>query len=56
MRGPFVARGFLRSEDAVTSVEYVLIAGAIALSIVVGVGVIGKKLAAFYTQVGDSFS
>lgn len=46
---------FLKSENGVTSIEYALIAGLIAVVIVVAVTSIGTKLNTTYTTVSKGF-
>ncbi len=43
----------LRQEDAVTSIEYALVAALIVLAIVVAVGVLGTTVQTLYEDVAD---
>jgi len=42
---------FLRDEDGVTAIEYGLIAGLIAVAIIVAVTLVGTDLAALFTKI-----
>ena len=43
----------IEDESGATAVEYALIAAGIALAIIVGVGLIGDELAAFFNSVSS---
>ncbi len=45
---------FLRSREAVTSIEYALMASLIALVIIVAVTGVGTKLSATYGAIGNA--
>lgn len=45
---------FLKREDGVTSIEYALIAGMVALAIIVGATSIGTTLSSTYNSVAAS--
>lgn len=45
---------FLRDEEGATAIEYGLIAGLLAIAIVVVVGTVGDKLLAIFTNVDTS--
>ena len=42
---------FLREEDGVTAIEYGLIAGLVAIVIIVALNLVGVSLNSFYTRV-----
>jgi pilus assembly protein Flp/PilA len=45
---------FIRNQDGVTAIEYALIASLIAMFIIAAVQVIGTKVSAVFTEVGNS--
>jgi pilus assembly protein Flp/PilA len=47
---------FSQKEEAVTAIEYALIASLIAMVIVVSVGAVGGQLQIFFQSVADAFS
>ncbi|MFM0168169.1 Flp family type IVb pilin [Paraburkholderia sediminicola] len=47
---------FLREEDGVAAIEYGLLAGLIAVAIVVTVTALGTRLSAIFTIIHDSLS
>ncbi|MEM5389016.1 Flp family type IVb pilin [Paraburkholderia phymatum] len=51
-----LARAFALEEDGVTAIEYGLLAGLIAISIIAGATAIGGGLNQFFTGVGNWFS
>jgi pilus assembly protein Flp/PilA len=46
---------FSQKEEAVTAIEYALIASLIAMAIVVSVGAVGTQVLALYQSVADAF-
>ena len=49
-------RNLVRSEDGVTAIEYALIAGMIAMAIVVGVHQMGTQLSTVFIHIGNAFN
>jgi pilus assembly protein Flp/PilA len=45
---------FIRNQDGVTAIEYALIASLIAMFIIAAVQVVGTKVSAVFTEVGNS--
>jgi pilus assembly protein Flp/PilA len=52
---PEKIRKFAADESGVTAIEYVLIAGGIAVAIIVTVNLLGVELAALFTSVKNAF-
>lgn len=46
---------FLRDERGVTAIEYSLIAGGVAVAIVVGTGALGSKLGTTFSDMSGNF-
>ncbi|MCP1632834.1 Flp family type IVb pilin [Kerstersia gyiorum] len=44
---------FLKDEDGATAIEYGLIAGLIAIAIIVALGTLGDELSAMFGRVSD---
>lgn len=49
-------KDFWRDEDGVTAIEYGLIAGLIAVGIILSIGTLGKTLAGFFTSINDNIT
>ena len=47
-------KDFWRDEDGVTAIEYGLIAGLIAVGIIISLGTLGKTLAGFFSDINDN--
>jgi len=47
-------RSFLRTEDGATAIEYVLIAGFLALAVITAVTGIGTKLNTYFSEVSSA--
>jgi pilus assembly protein Flp/PilA len=47
-------RSFLRTEDGATAIEYVLIAGFLALAVITAVTGIGTKLSTYFSEVSSA--
>jgi pilus assembly protein Flp/PilA len=45
---------FIRNQDGVTAIEYALIASLIAMFIIAAVQVVGTKVSAVFSEVGNS--
>jgi pilus assembly protein Flp/PilA len=45
---------FIRNRDGVTAIEYALIASLIAMFIIAAVQVVGTKVSAVFSEVGNS--
>jgi pilus assembly protein Flp/PilA len=53
---PDLIGGFVLEEDGVTSIEYGLLAGLLAISIITGATALGGQLGLFFTGIGNWFS
>lgn len=49
-------RGFLKSEDGATAIEYGLIAAGIAVAIISAVFIVGDELSNIFGVIGDTVS
>ncbi|BCF98019.1 hypothetical protein PPGU19_025880 [Paraburkholderia sp. PGU19] len=50
-----LAHAFAHEEDGVTSIEYGLLAGLLAISIITGATALGGQLGLFFTGIGNWF-
>ncbi|MFM0028816.1 Flp family type IVb pilin [Paraburkholderia madseniana] len=50
------SRAFIRDEDGVTAIEYGLIATLVAVSIIVGAGLLGTSLNKMFTDIAALFT
>jgi len=50
------SRAFIRDEDGVTAIEYGLIATLVAVSIIVGAGLLGTSLNTMFTDIAALFT
>jgi Flp pilus assembly pilin Flp len=51
----YLARRFLQSSEAATSIEYALIFSSVALVILLGVASVGSNLKLIYSHIAEAF-
>lgn len=53
---PAFLKDFWRDENGATAIEYALIAGGIAVAMIVSVNALGVDVAGLFTTAGDGFN